>query len=99
MAYVILALCFGLAGGIVARIKGSSFWLWFLISGLVPVMGLLAAIAYRSERDEPRRRCPSCGRVTKAYDALCMRCGTELEYPDVLLAPESQQDRDILPTG
>jgi hypothetical protein len=91
MPYVIIAICFGLAGGIVGRIKGSSFVLWFLISGLVPIMGLLAAIAYRSEREEPRRQCPRCGRITKAYDAICTRCGAELEYPEVLLAPESAE--------
>jgi hypothetical protein len=89
MAYVVIAVCFGLAGGIVGKIKGSSFLLWFLISGLVPFFGLLAAIVYRFERDELRRQCPSCGRVTKIYDAICMRCGTELDYPDVALAPES----------
>jgi hypothetical protein len=88
MAYVVIAVCFGLAGGIVGRIKGSSFVLWFLISGLVPFFGLLAAIAYRFETDELRRRCPRCGRVTKAYDAICMRCGTELSFPDVAIAPE-----------
>ena len=89
MAYVIIALWFGLAGGIIGRIKGSSFLLWFLISGLVPVLGLLTALAYRSERDELRRACPNCGRVTKIYDALCTRCGAELDYPEVALAPES----------
>ena len=89
MAYVIIALWFGLAGGIIGRIKGSSFFLWFLISGLVPVLGLLTALAYRSERDELRRACPRCGRVTKIYDALCTRCGAELDYPDLALAPES----------
>ena len=89
MAYVIIALWFGLAGGIIGRLKGSSFLLWFLISGLVPVLGLLTALAYRSERDELRRACPNCGRVTKIYDALCTRCGAELEYPEVALAPES----------
>ena len=36
MAYVIIAVCFGLAGGIIGKIKGSSFFLWFLISGVVP---------------------------------------------------------------
>jgi len=91
MAYIVIAFCFGLAGGITGKIKGSSFWLWFLISGLVPVFGLLAAIAYRFERDELRRRCPKCGRVTKIYDAVCVRCGTELEFPDVVIAPESWQ--------
>jgi hypothetical protein len=88
MAYVIIALCFGLAGGIVGKLKGSSFWLWFLISGIVPFFGLLAAIAYRFERDELRRQCPRCGRVTKIY---CTRCGTELDFPEQVIAPESWQ--------
>jgi hypothetical protein len=89
VAYVVIAVCFGLAGGIVGRIKGSSFVLWFLISGLVPFLGLLAALAYRFERDELRRACPNCGRVTKIYDALCTRCGAELDFPEVAIAPES----------
>jgi len=91
MAYVIIAISFGLAGGIIGKLKGSSFFLWFLIAGAVPVLGLLAAIAYRFERDELRRQCPTCGRVTKIYDAVCTRCGAELEFPDVAIAPESWQ--------
>lgn len=93
MAYVAIAICFGVAGGVLGKIKGSSFLLWFLISGLVPFFGLLAAIAYRFERDELRRQCPQCGRVTKIYDALCTRCGTELEFPEVAIAPESSESR------
>ena len=89
-AYVVIALSFALAGGIVGRLKGSSFWLWFVISGVIPVIGLLTAIVYRSERDELRRQCPNCGRVCKIYDALCTRCGTELDFPEVALAPENR---------
>jgi hypothetical protein len=89
VAYVVVAFSFALAGGLVGRIKGSSFLLWFLISGLLPVLGLLAAVLYRSERDELRRQCPGCGRIVKLHDALCMRCGTELEFPDVAIEPES----------
>ena len=89
MAYLVLCGFFGLAGGVVGRIKGSSFVLWFLISALLPVAGLLAAVLYRYERDELRRQCPSCGKVVKLYDALCTRCGTELEFPDVAIVPES----------
>jgi hypothetical protein len=89
MAYVVIATCFGLAGGIVGKIKGSSFIVWFLISGAIPFFGLFAAIAYRFERDEMRRQCPTCGRVVKIYDAICMRCGTELDFPAVAVAPES----------
>jgi hypothetical protein len=88
-AYVIIAFCFALSGGIVGKLKGSSFWLWFAISGLLPLFGLFAALAYRFDSDELRRECPDCGRVTKLHDALCTRCGAELEFPDVAIAPES----------
>jgi hypothetical protein len=27
--------------------------------------------------------------VVKLHDAKCMRCGTELEFPEVAIAPES----------
>jgi uncharacterized paraquat-inducible protein A len=90
--YVMIAVAFGLAGGLVGRLKGSSFLLWFAISGLVPVIGLAAAVLYRFETDELRRACPTCGRVCMAYDALCTRCGTELEFPrdEELVAPASR---------
>ena len=91
MGYVVIAFCFAFAGGIVARIKGTSFWVWFLISGAIPIFGLLAAVACRQERDELRRQCPRCGRIVKIYDALCMGCGTELQLPEVAVMPESME--------
>ena len=89
MAYIVLCFFFGLAGGIVGKMKGSSFFLWFLISALIPVLGLITALAYRYDSDELRRQCPGCGKVVKLHDALCTRCGTELEFPEVAIAPES----------
>jgi hypothetical protein len=89
MAYVAIALSFGLAGGWVGKVKGSSFWIWFLISAIVPVIGLAAALLYRWDRNELRRECPGCGHVVKLHDALCTRCGTELEFPDVAIASEA----------
>jgi hypothetical protein len=91
--YLVICLSFGLAGGLVGRMKGSSFWIWFLISGLVPFFGLLAAVFSRREDRELRRTCPGCGRVVKLHDALCTRCGTELEYPDVAIASEAAARR------
>jgi peptidoglycan/LPS O-acetylase OafA/YrhL len=88
-AYLVIAFFFALAGGVVGRMKGSSFWLWALISGVIPVFGLLAALFYRFESDELRKQCPRCGKVVKLYDALCMRCGAELDFPDVAIEPES----------
>ncbi|MDQ2761637.1 MAG: hypothetical protein M3Y17_14740 [Actinomycetota bacterium] len=89
LGLLVILFFFGLAGGIVGRIKGSSFALWFMISGLIPFLGLLSAICYRWERRELRRQCPGCGRVLKLHDALCTRCGTELEFPEVALPSEA----------
>ena len=87
---LVIMFFFGVAGGVIGRIKGSSFIMWFLIAGVIPFFGLLAAIFYRFENQELRRECPNCGRVIKLYDAVCVRCGEELEFPDVAIAPEAQ---------
>ena len=74
MPYLIIAFFFGLAGGVVGKIKGCSFFLWFLISAILPFIGLIAAVLYRYDRDEPRRRCPdvrarSCPSTTRCAPA------------------------------
>jgi len=50
MPFVIICMSFALAGGIIGRVKGSSFVLWFLLSGIPPFIGLVAAIMYRVEQ-------------------------------------------------
>jgi hypothetical protein len=87
--YLLVAVWFGVATGIVGRIRGSSFFIWAIVGGVAPVIGLFVALAYRSERDEVRRQCPTCGKVVKLYDAMCMRCGTDLDFPEVGIEPES----------
>ncbi len=74
-------------------IKGGSFVLWFLVAGVVPFLGLLSAILFRSEREQLRRRCPTCGRMAKIHDTLCTRCGTELDFPEVAIVSEATQAR------
>jgi hypothetical protein len=89
MEYLVVAFLFGLSGGLVGRMKGSSFFVWFLISAVIPVLGLLAALLYRSERDEMRRVCPHCGAVIKLHDAVCMSCGRDQDFTNELIAPQS----------
>ena len=89
MGLVVILIFFGLAGGVVGRLKGSSFLLWFLISACVPFIGLLTAVFYRWDNQELRRQCPGCGRVVKLHDAVCVRCGEELEFPEVAIASEA----------
>jgi len=80
--YVIVAVAFGVATAFVGRAKGSSFLLWLAIGTVLPILGLLAAIFYRSEKAEPERRCPTCSNVVKLYVQVCPRCGTDLYLPD-----------------
>jgi hypothetical protein len=95
LGLLVIMFFFGIAGGIVGKIKGSSFFIWFVISGLVPFLGLLAAIFYRWDTEELRRQCPGCGKVVKLHDAVCTRCGTELEFPDVAIASEASLRRRV----
>jgi ribosomal protein S27AE len=81
MIFLLITFLFGLAGGACGKVKGSSFLLWFLVSAIPPYIGVVAALLYRSERDEPTRACPGCGKIVALHDALCTRCGYELEFP------------------
>jgi fatty acid desaturase len=58
--------------------KGSSFWIWFLVGAVLPYFGLVAALLYRHEQDEPEAQCPTCGKVLKLYVQVCPRCHTDL---------------------
>lgn len=80
--YLVIALSFGLATGIIGRGKGSSFFIWFLVGAVIPLFGLVAVVLYRSEKTEPERRCPTCGKTLKLYVQVCPRCGTDLYMPD-----------------
>ncbi|HET8980733.1 MAG TPA: hypothetical protein VFN87_21450 [Solirubrobacteraceae bacterium] len=96
MGLLVILFCFGMAGGIVGRIKGSSFFIWFLISFCIPFLGLLCAVLYRWEDRELRRQCPRCRKVVKLYDAVCMTCGQELEFPESAIASEASMRRQAL---
>ena len=84
MEYAVLAFFCGLSAAVIGKLKGSSFMLWFLVGLVLPVLGTLAAIFYRSERGEARRQCPECGNVVPLHDQVCMRCGRDLEWPEAV---------------
>ena len=81
MEVIVVLFFFGLSAGVVGRIKGSSFFIWFLVGACLPALGTLAALFMRFERDEDRRRCPECNKVQPIYVQVCTRCGRDLEYP------------------
>ena len=93
--YVIVALTFGIATGVIGRAKGSSFFLWLLIGTVIPLFGLIAVVLFRSEHEEPERRCPTCGKILKLHVQVCTRCGTELYLPDPAEVRPGPADRAI----
>ncbi len=89
MEYAALAFFCGLSAAVIGKLKGSSFFIWFLVGLVLPLLGTLAAILYRSERDEVRRQCPTCGKVLALHVQVCNRCGTDLDFPELAIEPES----------
>ena len=83
MEAIIVFVAAGIATGVVGRIKGSSFWLWFLIGTFVPFLGFIAACLQRNEDVEPERRCPRCGTTHKLYVQVCSACGEDMYLPEV----------------
>ena len=82
MEYIVLVFFCGLSAAVIGKLKGSSFLIWFLVGFVLPLIGTVAAIFYRSEHSEPRRRCPECGKVLAIHVQVCTRCGRDLEWPE-----------------
>ena len=87
-----LLVFFGLSAGVVGKIKGSSFLIWFIIGFCVPVIGTLAAVLWRWEGREPRRECPVCGNDVALHDQVCMRCGADLDFPAEPAGPAARAE-------
>ena len=61
------------------------------------LLGLAGVLLHRRESDELRRSCPNCGRTCMLYDALCTRCGTELDFPEVAIESAADAARKARP--
>jgi hypothetical protein len=82
MEWLVLMFFCGLSAAVIGKIKGSSFLVWFVVGAGLPLLGTVAAILYRFERDEPRRRCDECGFMMPVTSQVCRRCGADQEYPE-----------------
>ena len=80
-AYAVFAVFCGIGAGYIGKARGQSFWIWFAVGLVLPMLGNVAAALSRNENDEPRRLCPYCRTVCKTYQATCMKCAHDLPYP------------------
>ncbi len=101
MSTLVILFSFGLSAGAVAKIKGSSFLLWFLIGFCLPGIGTLMAVFWRNERVVERRHCHECGNVVPIFDQVCTRCGADLEFPELEEEPprDHPEEREVVHPG
>lgn len=97
--FLLICALFGVAGGLQGRAKGSSFLLWFAISAGVPLFGFIASIVYPGNRHELRRACDGCGTLLPITDTMCMRCGTDLGFPEQAYLPPGVRPREGVDGG
>jgi hypothetical protein len=88
MGLVVICFFCGLSAAFIGRWKGSSFLLWFAIGFFLPILGTIAALAWRFEAEEVYRECDECGHVMPLYQQVCNRCGADQEWPAELDQPE-----------
>lgn len=93
MEFLVILFFFGLSAGVVAKIRGNPFLIWFLIGFCLPIFGTILAIVHRSDRKEPKRTCEGCGRVVALHDQVCMRCGRDLDFPEPVEAAGAPETR------
>ena len=81
MGWAVIPVTSAILAATIGRAKGSSFFIWFLVGLVLPIIGVIAALLYRNENDEPRRPCPRCGAIHKIHVQVCTRCGLDMDLP------------------
>ena len=59
LEYLVIIFFFGLATGIIGKAKGSSFWIWFLVGGVLPILGLIAVASHAARATNPNASAPA----------------------------------------
>jgi len=95
MTFAVILFFFGLSAGSVAKIKGHSFLLWFLVGFCLPFLGTVAALAAPNERRAGvrMRRCTECPHVMPLHVQVCARCGADLPFPAPAPERAARQER------
>lgn len=84
---VLIVFALGLTAGSIAQSKGKSFAVYFLLGALIPIVGVILAIALPPNREEIERRelavgnqktCPFCAELIRSEASVCRFCGRDL---------------------
>jgi hypothetical protein len=76
--YVILIVVAGIVGASLARPKGRSPVLWFLLCAVLPLLVIAIALLPPVLSHGITKRCPFCHEIVKANARVCKFCGSIL---------------------
>jgi hypothetical protein len=77
--YLILAVIAGIAGGIIARVKGYNQVLWVILCTVIPLLVFVILILPFKVYVGQIKRCPNCTAVVKEGEIYCRHCGNKLD--------------------
>ena len=76
--YIILAVVAGIVGAILARPKGRSPILWFILCAIIPLLIIAIAMLPSVVAKGFTKQCPHCAEIIKEDATRCKHCGVNL---------------------
>lgn len=76
--YLILIAVAGMVGAILARAKGRSQILWFILCAIVPLLVIAIALLPAVVSKGYTKKCPHCTEIIKEDASVCKYCGIGL---------------------
>ncbi len=73
--YIILITVVGIVGAILAKPKGRSPILWFLLCAIVPLLVIAIALLPSIIAKGFTKKCPHCAEIIKEDATICKYCG------------------------
>jgi len=76
--YIILIVVAGIVGAILARPKGRSPILWFILCAILPLLVIAILLLPPVVAKGYNKKCPHCAEIIKEYATVCKYCGIGL---------------------